>query len=131
MAGWKKPFNIMQEQIKFKLSDSFRNGPSVDSKSIGDELQRNLKAIESLLTAYYFKSRGRIFGVNLVVDSVEVLNDSLAKFLVRYSVGQFNACADVDYVEQESMEMLIDIDFQALEAIITGEYIPEREPDEL
>jgi hypothetical protein len=121
---------MMQEQVTFQLSPMFLETEPVDSTSLMVEVSSNLTVIESLLVSYHFKSRGRVFNVQLVQDSVVLLSDSMGKFTVVYTIGQFNACADVDFAENASMEMLIDIDRGAGKAIITGEYIPEREPDE-
>ncbi len=121
----------MQEQVRFKLSNEFLKQSIIDEASINTELELNLKSIESLLQSYHFKARERVFDVNIKNDSVELLNQSMAKMLVTYSIGQFNACADLDFNERASMEMLIDIDKESAEATLTGEFIPEREPDEI
>lgn len=120
----------MQDQIKFQLSKEFPRDGLSDTAILKTELLLNIKAIEALLTSYHFKSRGRVFNVNIEENSVELVGGYMGKFLVSYTIGQFNACADVDFTERASMEMLIDIDVKNSEAIITGEYIPEREPDE-
>ena len=121
----------MQEQIRFKLSNELLQQDAIDEASINKELQINLKSIESLLQSYHFKARGRVFDVSIKTDSVELLNQNMAKMLVIYAVGQFNACADLDFNERASMEILIDIDKEGSEATLTGEFIPEREPDEI
>ena len=120
----------MQEQVTFKLSQEFLLHQSNDIDSLTDELLLNLKAIEALLVSYHFKSRGRVFDISLDEGSVTFLNPLMGKFIVKYAIGQFNACADVDFTERASMEILIDIDKEKSLGIITGEYIPEREPDE-
>ncbi|HEY0054459.1 MAG TPA: hypothetical protein VGB63_03795 [Pedobacter sp.] len=121
----------MQEQIRFKLSNDFLQQHIINEASVNKELQFNLKLIESLLQSYHYKARGRVFDVAIQNDSVELLNQDMAKVLVIYSVGQFNACADLDFNERTSMEMLVDIDKDVSEATLTGEFIPEREPDEI
>ena len=120
----------MQDQIKFQLSKEFPRDGLSDTAILKTELLLNIKVIEALLTSYHFKSRGRVFNVNIEENSVELIGDYMGKFLVSYTIGQFNACADVDFTERASMEMLIDIDVKNSDAIINGEYIPEREPDE-
>jgi hypothetical protein len=121
----------MQEQIKFKLSDNILKAEVLDTATLNKELQHQLKAVEALLVGYHFKSRGRVFGLAINPESVQLLSQSIAKFTVHYSIGQFNACADVDYSERSTMEVLLDIDVEAGHGILTGEYFPEREPDEL
>ncbi|MBC8053703.1 MAG: hypothetical protein H7Y13_11625 [Sphingobacteriaceae bacterium] len=120
----------MQEQATFQLSGPFL-AENIDIIALKNELQSNIKTIESLLVSYHFKSRGRVFDVRLRGESIEMLQAQMGKFLVEYSVGQFNACADIDFTEKASMEMLIDLDSINKRAIITGEYIPERDPDEI
>ncbi|MBC7912735.1 MAG: hypothetical protein H7Y07_01300 [Pyrinomonadaceae bacterium] len=115
----------MQEQtiIKVNLSDG-------DKLSLYKELVQNLDKITALLVGYHFKSRGRVINVSVIESSVEFIKPLMATFMVQYTIGQFNACADVDFTEAATMEMLVDINLEKAEAVITGEYIPEREPDE-
>ena len=120
----------MQEQIKFSLSEGFADNGTVDLNRLKEEINSNIEKINGLLVSYHFKARGRVFNVSISENSVEMINSCMAKFLVNYTIGQFNACADVDFTERSSMEMLMDIDLVSKEAIVTGEYIPEREPDE-
>lgn len=121
---------IMQEQTTFLLSEDFLAQRSFDVSTLYQELNRNIKSVEDLLVSYHFKTRGRVFNIIINPNSLELLQPQIGKFLVNYTIGQFNACADVDFSEKVSMEMLIDLDPQNKKAIITGEYIPEREPDE-
>ncbi len=121
----------MQEQIRFPLSAEFESQSIIDQTSIYKELQLNVKSVESLLQSYHYSARGRVFDVIVNEKSVELLSQAMAKVLITYLVGQFNACADLDFNERASMEMLIDIDKESSEAILTGEFIPEREPDEI
>lgn len=120
----------MQEQVVFKLAEGFLSLTSADAALLGKELQENVKAVEALLTSYHFRSRGRVYNVTVDESSVELLNPQMGKFVASYTLGQFNACADVDYSERAAMEILVDIDKEKGLAILTGEYIPEREPDE-
>lgn len=120
----------MQEQT-FKSTTEFDNTRQVDAALILTELQLNLKALESLLVSYHYKSRGRVFDVKIQEESLRVLSDETAIFSVRYNIGQFNACADLDYTEKAGMEILVDIDRESNSLRLTGEFVPEREPDEL
>jgi hypothetical protein len=121
----------MQEQIQFKLSDEFLKQSIADEISVIKELKENIKSIESLLQSYHFKARGRVFNVVIKDVSLALLSNTMAKLLITYMVGQFNACADLDFNERASMEVLVDIDRESSQAIVTGEFIPEREPDEI
>ena len=120
----------MQEQISFTLSPEFLNSITLDQARLQSELKANIKAISDLLIGYHFKTRGRVFNVSINESSIELISESMGKFTVYYSIGHFNACADVDFSDKASMEMLVDINPESATAIITGEYIPEREPDE-
>lgn len=119
----------MQEQVTFKLSPHF-DVQSTDADALLRELKHQQQAVEALLTSYHYRSRGRVFDVLIDESSVALISQSMGKFMVKYSIGQFNACADVDFTETEAMEMLVDIDGEKRVAVITGEYIPERDPDE-
>ena len=119
----------MQEQTTFLLSEEFLNQDTAVA-ALYQELNRNIKSIEELLVSYHFKSRGRVYQVAVDQSSLELLQPLMGRFIATYSIGQFNACADVDYNERAAMEMLVDIDPKQKKAIITGEFIPEREPDE-
>lgn len=115
----------MQEQIKIALSEQFQSA-EINADILFNELQKNTEKITELLVSYHFRSRGRVFNVTINHSSIILLNAEMGKFTVNYNIGQFNACADIDFTEKASMEMLIDV----REGIVTGEYIPEREPDE-
>jgi hypothetical protein len=121
----------MQEQIQFKLSDEFLKESAADEISVLKELQENIQSIEALLQSYHFKARGRVFDIVIKDDSLTLLSNTMAKLQVTYLVGQFNACADLDFNERAGMEMLVDIERESSQAIVTGEFIPEREPDEI
>lgn len=120
----------MQEQITFQVSANFLSQSSPNLNLLKKELSQNLKSVEQLLVNYHYQSRGRVFDVTVQDTSVEFISDLMAKFVVNYSIGQFNACADLDFSERASMEMLVDFEAEKKIAIITGEYIPERDPDE-
>lgn len=115
----------MQEQIKIALNAGFLS-EEPSQKTLFEELVQHSGKITELLTGYHFHSRGRVFNAAVNQDSVQLINSQMGRFIVTYTVGQFNACADLDFTEKASMEMLVDIK----EGIITGEYIPERGPDE-
>jgi hypothetical protein len=120
----------MEEQIKFEVFDGFFSGSNPDAELLKAALHQNLKSIEQLLVSYHFKSRGRVFDVAISEGSIEFIKPLMAKFIVNYAIGQFNACADLDFNDKAAMEMLVDIDSDQKAFIVTGEYVPERDPDE-
>ena len=123
----------MQEKIILKISAIGIKGLLTEAAEkesiILNELLSNKKKIEDMLQSYYFKSRGRIFGVK--IEKPALKDGFNGVFKVSYSIGHFNACADVDSHEEEKMLITFSIDIEKAEAILIGEYFPEREPDEI
>jgi len=119
----------MQEKTTFQLSEQFLAG-SADTHNLKKELLRNIQAIEALLVGYHFSSRGRVFNVLLDEDSLSEENSFQGQFKVNYFIGQFNACADLDFTEKAFMQISFNVDIANNIVTLTGEYIPEREPDE-
>jgi hypothetical protein len=123
----------MQEKIILKISAGAIKEllSEVPEKEliILNELVVNKKMVEDMLQSYYFKSRGRIFGVK--IEKPALKDGFYGIFKVSYSIGHFNACADVDSHEEEKMLITFSIDTEKAEAILIGEYFPEREPDEI
>lgn len=120
----------MQEKITFHLSQQFQAGSNF-SESLKNELLKYVQAIENLLISYHFVSRGRVLDVVLDEKSFILKGSSGGNFKVDYVVGQFNACADLDFTEKASMKIDFSVDIAKNEITLTGEYIPERGPDEL
>jgi len=122
----------MQEKIILKISagaiEELLSESAEKESIILNELLANKKMIEDMLQSYYFKSRGRIYDVKIEKPTLtEGFNGS---FKANYSIGHFNACADVDSHEEEKMLINLSIDTKRAEGVLTGEYFPEREPDE-
>jgi hypothetical protein len=120
----------MQAQIHFTLSETgsvrLREGTPLRAV-LEDELSRRPNALEPLLMSYHFSKRERVFDL-----SVDPLSFDERSFIVKYNTGLFNACADVDHTD--STRMRITYKFLAAGSstiLLEGEYIPEREPDEL
>jgi hypothetical protein len=123
----------MQESTKFKFSPIAVEGlkmQAAEKESIVlIELLSHKSVIEDLLVSYYFRSRGRIYNVRI---NKPVLDENCnGSFNVTYNIGHFNACADVDSNEEESMQIAINADLSSGSVVLTGEYFPEREPDEI
>lgn len=122
----------MQENIALKISAVGLAGIKVQAAEIEsillNELLSNKAEIEDLIISYYFKSRGRIFDLRILKPVIDKHNKGY--FYVYYNVGHFNACADIDTHEAEKMKIDIDVNLEKGALFLTGEYFPEREPDE-
>jgi len=122
----------MQEKAEIKISaiavEAILMQAAEKELIILNELLAHKTVIEDLIISYYFKSRGRIFDVRLNRPTLD--ENCNGFFNVSYTVGHFNACADVDTSEEESMKIQLWSDLENGIIMLEGEYIPEREPDE-
>ncbi|MBE7174972.1 MAG: hypothetical protein INR69_01120 [Mucilaginibacter polytrichastri] len=123
----------MLEQTEILLSAEFlqQSAGTAATEGITRELERHNKALHDLLSGYYFMERKRVMDVQIDTGSVALDGDGKGSFQVTYTLGLFNACADIDHQEKAQMTIRIDADFTHKKAVLTGEYFPEREPDEL
>jgi hypothetical protein len=122
---------FMQETVKIPLSKEIPGDPGQLKSMLYQDLLSQSDKIKELLVAYHFMSRERVYDVRINEGSLSVDSDGLGSFIVNYMTGLFNACADVDYNQREEMKIMVKADPAAHTALLTGEYIPEREPDEL
>lgn len=125
----------MQEIIQIQLVDKTLQAIQADSEYkteyIIEELQQHEKAIDNMLVSYYFAERKRVYDVVINIPSIQMNSLGHGKFRVNYMLGMFNACADIDASDVSQMDILMDVDFTKRSMILTGEDIPEREPDGL
>lgn len=125
----------MQEIIRIQLFDKTLQAILADHpdkvKLIADELDQHEKAIENMMVSYYFLDRKRVYDVTIDKTTVEINRDGNGHFRINYMLGLFNACADVDASDLTYMDILMAVDFEKRNMILTGEDIPEREPDGL
>lgn len=119
----------MQEKNTFQLSEQFLAGDT-GKQNIGEELNRNIQAIEALLVGYHFSSRGRVFNVSIEEDSLNEESSLEGYFKVNYFIGQFNACADLDFTDGAFMQISYKMNPADNSLTLIGEDVPEREPDE-
>ena len=116
----------MQEETMIIVRSSFDSADAVIA-----ELGNHLDKIEELLVRYHFSSRGRVHSVSLDSEGLILGDEGKGSFVVRYAVGLFNACADLDYTEKSWMRIGFKPGLEEGAVILSGENIPEREPDEL
>jgi hypothetical protein len=122
----------MQEKITVALPKGLLEieaNHAEDQQVLHQYLLANSQLLEPLLTSYYFTERKRVSDLR-IDDASFSLQSGKGSFTVNYTLGLFNACADLDYNEQEKMKIEIVLDMEVGEALLTGEYFPEREPDE-
>jgi len=90
----------------------------------------NIKRIEELLVRYHYSRREKVLNVSIDQDKIFVDQKGMGSFTVSYVIGLFNACADLDFNDKAAMKIGFRIQPDSHEIILTGENIPEREPDE-
>lgn len=124
----------MQEKITITISEeclqAIRKQTNAGTR-LYEEMLRQKEKIHSLLTGYYFISRRSVSDIGISEDSVIIGSNGRGSFEVTYTLGIFNACADLSFSDTEKMKINIDADPETGETVLTGEYVPEREPDEL
>ncbi|TZF84102.1 hypothetical protein FW774_11725 [Pedobacter sp. BS3] len=117
----------MQETVSFYSSDA--KGLDCGNR-VYELLSANLDKLSELLMAYHFSSRERVSGITIDKSSLYIDGQGRGSFIVHYTIGLFNACADLDYTDDAKMTVEFAVNPESGEVALTGEYIPEREPDE-
>ena len=124
----------MQEKIKIHLSEHYlslaAHQPDA-TQPLYSELVKNISKINDLLISYHFSKRERIVDLEIDKSSIVITSEGKGNFLVNYTIGMFNACADLDYTQKEKMIIDIEINQKTNEAVLRGEFFPERDPDDL
>lgn len=125
----------MQEQEVIELKGMMFNSLVISDENskatVLADLKKNQKKIEDLLVSYHFRERGRVYDVQIDDNSLTQFSEQKLQFRVLYKIGHFNACADKDTSETAGMKIILEVDQEEGRAQLIGEYIPEREPDEL
>lgn len=85
--------------------------------------------IHDLIFSYHYHKKERVYDLVLQENQIFYQTADSGYFIVHYQIGFFNACADLDYHAPEKMK--IDFNFTDTTLQLKGEYIPEREPDEI
>ncbi|MGV3705154.1 MAG: hypothetical protein ACO1NU_07215 [Arcticibacter sp.] len=124
----------MQETTKFAMSpqamEAIENG--ADRKVIlAQTLENEIKHVEDLLMGYHFRERGSVDHLELDTTNMTVDEQGKGSFTARYILGMYNACADLDLSDKAKMEIDFEVDFENGMITLTGEFFPEREPDDI
>lgn len=86
--------------------------------------------ISSLLTSYHWTEKGSVEMMEIDLDSIIIDEKGNGGFKVRYAINIHYGCSDIDIYLDKSMSININTDIISQKAILIGEYIPEREPDD-
>jgi len=124
----------MQETTKFAMSpqamEAIEDG--ADRKVIlAQTLENEIKHVEDLLMGYHFRERGSVDHLELDTTNMTVDEQGKGSFTARYILGMYNACADLDLSDKAKMEIDFEVDFENGMITLTGEFFPEREPDDI
>lgn len=124
----------MQETTKFAMSpqamEAIEDG--ADRKVIlAQTLENEIKHVEDLLMGYHFRERGSVDHLELDTTNMTVDEQGKGSFTARYILGMYNACADLDLSDKAKMEIDFEVDFKNGMITLTGEFFPEREPDDI
>lgn len=93
-------------------------------------LGANIKQIQSLLFAYHYHLRERVFDVRIDKRSI-TFSDKKIKFNALYKIETSNTCADIDYTDNAKMTIDMVVNPEKYTALLTGEYWPERDQNEI
>ena len=114
-----------------KTLDALCSRPDTVEQILFAELVEKVAEIEALIAGYHFSSRGRVFGLAIDPGSFRELGTGTWGFSLTYNVGIFQACADIDSHYSEKMRVLLEFQPEGRTVLLSGEEIPEREPDEI
>ena len=121
----------MQEKLTIKVSPEFiktligNKNPSLTLLALTEHEAQ----IAALLTGYHWGEKGIVNSIRIAPDSVNIDEAGKGSFKVAYAINIHYGCSDVDIDLDKSMVINIAIDTTTATALLTGEYIPEREPD--
>ncbi|WP_304064377.1 hypothetical protein [Pedobacter glucosidilyticus] len=121
----------MQETRNISLSEEEK------SKLIGEKHQEQLflflknqeTLLHDLIFSYHYHKKERVYDLVLQENQIYYQTAESGYFIVHYQIGFFNACADLDYHAPEKMKIDFNFNHQSLQ--LKGEYVPEREADEI
>lgn len=123
----------MKEQTKIALTSEFlyRLKNARGKKYLLLEFLRQQNAsLLRLVGDYYYSSRGKVHELN-VGEEIIFINDLSGSFTVCFNVNFTNGCQDLTYDHEDQlmvMKFLLDVEHSVIH--VSGEDVPEREPDE-
>lgn len=124
----------MQEETTLKIEPGILQLVESDHQNaenvLKKYLERHFETIQGLLFNYHYDKRERVYDLAIDTNSL-IFNGTKGSFKVLYTIGFFNACADLDYNATEEMKIDFTIDKESSEILLKGEYWPERGQDEI
>jgi len=120
----------IEKSLKFKKTFSEGTATKEVKKLFHQFLKNSLYDIHDLLFNYHYAKRERVYDIT-VEESDIFYSNGHGYFTVKYMIGFFNACADLDFNDEEQMRITYYIDFVQDEVVLKGEYIPEEEQHEI
>lgn len=122
----------MQVEKSLKFNKTFSEGTTAEEakKLLCQFLNNSLYDIHDMLFSYHYAKRERVY--DIAIEESDILHSGeKGYFTVKYMIGFFNACADLDFNDKESMKVSYFIDFMKDEIVLRGEYIPDDEQYEI
>jgi hypothetical protein len=117
--------------IKQATINAITDGAAGAKALLLDELTTHDKDMLNLLTSYHWEERGVVETVKIEAESLIIDQNGTGKFNVNYAVNIHYGCSDVQIDLDKKMTISIYLDVRSGEALLTGEFFPEREPDGL
>jgi hypothetical protein len=109
---------------------AFSKGSEGKQALIKVQLDTYRNDISSLLSSYHWAEKGSVEKVEIDLDSIMIDEKGNGRFKVKYAINIHYGCSDIDTDLDKSMFITINTDMDSQKAILMGEYIPEREPDD-
>ncbi len=130
--------NSFLKKINMQIEKSLKFNKTFSEHTIVEEakellcqfLNANLYDIHDMLFSYHYAKRERVYDI-IIEKSDIIYSEGKGYFTVKYMIGFFNACADLNFNDKEKMKITYNIDFVKDEIVLKGEYIPEEEQHEI
>ena len=117
----------MQEKIEIISEDISGIDGAEDLQQF---LIRNIEQIRLLILAYHYAQKERVFDLEIGETVFKDENIQKGLFRASYKTNIFNGCSDLDLTEKKEMIVTFWIDATQNTITLSGEYMPERYPDE-
>ena len=116
----------MQEKWKIKLDQPISNDEI--GKKLPVLLEKHAKDL-GIFLSYYYRKQGAVVEDVKLMGEIITHPKSTGSFLLDFSLVFFNACLSIHETEREKMAVQYGLEGEDL--ILTGEYWPERDSEEL
>jgi len=120
----------VEKSLKFNKTFSEDTTPEETGKLMKQFFDNSLYDIHDMLFSYHYAKRERVYDISIEESDI-FYSEGKGYFAVKYMIGFFNACADLDFNDKEKMKITYHIDFIKDEVVLRGEYIPDEEQHEI